>query len=896
MFPRIIVWLIITCFFVTPVQAGFNTKGGGFSSGSHTSSSAGYTLYIDYADKTVLESNEDILTIPVRLTKAVGFPVTATITLKGAKSQAEDYGFGKNYVLAGAVNTAYDTSTVSRTIPAGQTETNISIGIVNNSTIDKKAITLSLSGVSGGISRKANGPTITITDAGLSGGTYINALAPGYGLTALDNTGTRDNKAYLQAMIDYIHTHGNTKGMIYFPSGTYLTSVRLPLLKPNVGITFAGPDTGEKPIIKIIGSDSMGSMSITKGLNTVIHKVGHGLTSDNDLVYFQGLTQTGWTALNWGGATDYTTTGYWIRKIDNDSFSIHKNIPGGFNYKALARLEQGNPAVIELASANSMLEDGGSVLFRDINAANWTALNGNSYQVVKLTSLRYQLVGVNATGWGDVTTTPGNYYTNFNSNSLAACTETSGLYRPNYYWGRIFEAFTFPASGAQSPVAWKNLVFDGNLPNNGPFRNYEMAQAHAIFMAGNVANVNQLAVKVEGVDFVNIGGDGISVSHDVLANIYNCTMTDVMRGGVTFTGGRSESRLKLVTTAAGTLGLPTGLDAEVDGAGYGGTYAHNIYLYDVTCRDGDIDLCMRVDGTGDSTIVADRLVSSMPPSGEIYGFSYSNLGTGTFTNSTFYTPYYYQATGGGANNISMTGTLSFTDCNFIAVNRGVDTDGFISAVPKILSVTADKLLSFTRCNFRADSGISSSVPKWGVVHHQDIAVTENRRIAFTDCVFESSLNGGYRKASGYLGFFGTFTGCTFNHDGGNSCYGLWLTGRTTANQYIDLTLNNCDFNGPFAYLKESDAAIAHIMRLKDVRMTAANNIVGSASGIAGITFMGIEGNAVLRTISAGTGVPGAAVPGFYGTGVYDRYIYGAQSYKCTKTGTVGFTTPTWSAY
>lgn len=71
-----------------------------------------------------------------------------------------------------------------------------------------------------------------------------------------------------------------------------------------------------------------------------------------------------------------------------------------------------NPAVVTVASHG--LATGDYVSFSGILQANWTALNGNSYEITKLTANTFS-IAVNASAFGAYTDAAGKVWNDFNS-------------------------------------------------------------------------------------------------------------------------------------------------------------------------------------------------------------------------------------------------------------------------------------------------------------------------------------------------------------------------------------------------------------------------------------------------------------------------------------------------
>ena len=200
-------------------------------------------------------------------------------------------------------------------------------------------------------------------------------------------------------------------------------------------------------------------------------------------------------------------------------------------------------------------------------------------------------------------------------------------------WTRTFTTQNKPYSGTEDskPLIIKNLTFDGNSQNQGPYQNWELEQAHLIFLMGNPSQPGRLRAIIKDCHFKNGVGDGISQFVNVDLKVYNCEAENVFRGGWVLTGGHSKAYVKNFVTR-GNID-PTGIDIEVAGKGYGNTFDVNVVLEDVTCIDGDCDLGFP---GGNSTLVATRVKSFPPPFGLLMAkiVSFFTAGESASMNST----------------------------------------------------------------------------------------------------------------------------------------------------------------------------------------------------------------------------------------------------------------------
>jgi hypothetical protein len=154
------------------------------------------------------------------------------------------------------------------------------------------------------------------------------------------------------------------------------------------------------------------------------------------------------------------------------------------------------------------------------------------------------------------------------------------------------------------PLTLRDGILDGNLPNQGPFVNYELEQQHLVFFYADAAlGAGRLRVNLRGLTLQNSVADGISISTNVDAQISNCRATDCWRGGLVATGG--HTRIQVVDFTAGGYVYPSGIDIEIDGLGYQGSKAVDIQMTNVRI-DGDFEVGL--DGGG--TFIGDNIISN----------------------------------------------------------------------------------------------------------------------------------------------------------------------------------------------------------------------------------------------------------------------------------------------
>ncbi len=156
------------------------------------------------------------------------------------------------------------------------------------------------------------------------------------------------------------------------------------------------------------------------------------------------------------------------------------------------------------------------------------------------------------------------------------------------------------------PLVIRGLTLDGNSQNQGSYRNFELEQAHLIFVHANPASSGRVTFFAEDLLLVNGVADGISLYTNVSATLLRIRAVSLFRGGVTVTGGHTVASITDLKTETG-FDL-TGIDVEVDGEGFGKSFAVDLTLTDIAL-DGDLDIGL---GRG-SRVVIDRLVANGGP-------------------------------------------------------------------------------------------------------------------------------------------------------------------------------------------------------------------------------------------------------------------------------------------
>jgi hypothetical protein len=292
-------------------------------------------------------------------------------------------------------------------------------------------------------------------------------------------------------------------------------------------------------------------------------------------------------------------------------------------------------------------------------------------------------------------------------------------------WTRTFNTGTNPYKNSKDsrPLIIKGLTFDGNSQAQGPYKQYELEQAHLIFLSADPTLPGRLQAVVEDCTLNNNVGDGLSVNVNVVVKMYNCTSSNVFRGGFVLTGGNSSATVTKVTTM-GKID-PTGIDIEVDGKGYGGTYRVDVRLKGLRLLDGDFDIAV----SDNSTVTGDDIIAEAPF--YLYGLN-SRL---HFTNSTFKVG----AADEYSNRIVLPHDISFENCTFYVTRKETGNPYSFFAVADIWWQLAqfpaqyNQTLTFTNCRFMLDDNIRESDITNIIYAHSDVQDSKNRLIIRNSC-------------------------------------------------------------------------------------------------------------------------------------------------------------------
>lgn len=256
-----------------------------------------------------------------------------------------------------------------------------------------------------------------------------------------------------------------------------------------------------------------------------------------------------------------------------------------------------------------------------------------------------------------------------------------------------------------APIIFKNLVFDGNSQNQGPYKKYEQEHADLLFLTARRDSPGRLQVVIEDCLFRNSVSDGISIYKNVDVKVNNCTAIDCFRGGFLILGGNTRAVLTNYTGKG--KNDPAGIDVELSGdsEGYGNSTKVEFYMENINLPDGVFDI-----GLGFGSKVVGK---------NIYSHGFFNLvapgSTVTLSHCKFGIP-------PGAR-IVWPHRVTFEHCEFTALGNK-DKPPALQAAPFIawnLSGTSEKnqSVTFINCKFNVADGVAPETKVNGIATGRD---------------------------------------------------------------------------------------------------------------------------------------------------------------------------------
>jgi Pectate lyase superfamily protein/Calx-beta domain len=284
-------------------------------------------------------------------------------------------------------------------------------------------------------------------------------------------------------------------------------------------------------------------------------------------------------------------------------------------------------------------------------------------------------------------------------------------------WMRTFVA-EYAGEEDSKPLIIQGFTFDGNSQNQGSYQDYELEQAHLIFLEGSSDFPGKLKAYIKNCTFKNGVADAISVYTNVDVKVDNVEAINVFRGGFVLIGGNSSAQVHNLTTR-GEID-DTGIDIEIDGRGYGNSLKVDVILENLNLIDGDFDVAVE-EG---STVTGNNIFADAP----FYLFALNS--TIKLTNSQFKVG----AADGKSNRIVFPHDVTFENCEFYATRKETGESYQFFSIADVwwqhrgYRTQQNQRLIFKNSSFKVDSNINETDTTYAIHLRENSPVNNNRLI------------------------------------------------------------------------------------------------------------------------------------------------------------------------
>lgn len=285
-------------------------------------------------------------------------------------------------------------------------------------------------------------------------------------------------------------------------------------------------------------------------------------------------------------------------------------------------------------------------------------------------------------------------------------------------WIRTFDAakngYLYSGDEDSAPLVIEGLSFDGNRAAQSEYLKYQLEQAHLLFFQADPRRSGRLRVRIVNCQFQDCVADAISLYTNVDAQIVNCNARDCFRGGITITGG--YSRIQVMNFTAQGKVHATGIDVEVDGAGFGGSKRIELIINGLMLPDGDFDV-----GVHDGSVVLGTNIMAGAP------FNlYARDSMVRISNSTFGVGRY----SGKGNRVVHPGDVTFQNCRFRIDGESDDEAHKWAAIHVYWNLSEgqerNQSLKLLDCDFEVGPGIVERDTTYAIYCEADVAERRNR--------------------------------------------------------------------------------------------------------------------------------------------------------------------------
>lgn len=393
-------------------------------------------------------------------------------------------------------------------------------------------------------------------------------------------------------------------------------------------------------------------------------------------------------------------------------------------------------------------------------------------------------------------------------------------------------------------IVISGLTFDGNLANmNWTNNTYNQEQAHCLFVCGSATPATaetRAKFLVKDCHFRNSVADGLSqyYNSDLIAE--SITADNCFRGGFVSTGGNSRLVLR------GYVGENARLDFEVDGAGFGGSYASDVDVdgvivdqYGGGLRPGGVDLGSYV--LPNTSIFRARNVFSytgptnLAATGDVFELFNCYFTTGEYSPSKH-------------RLLRAANRTLIEKCHFHIVDDNPAATQYAGIQAQIESASPaglfqNKKVTFKNCSFSADAALAGK-EVYGVLSPSNIFSYSNL-YEFIDCHVPSNFTAAvYFIQGGRMRWRGGFVDSA----------SAWFADYSGTTRYVALEIDS-PVLGPNCtkFLGTNIAASA-----TGSTLTYKNVVINSTQ--AGITTRAGAATGIFDIINGGRTIMGTTVP------------------------------------
>lgn len=378
------------------------------------------------------------------------------------------------------------------------------------------------------------------------------------------------------------------------------------------------------------------------------------------------------------------------------------------------------------------------------------------------------------------------------------------------------------------PLVFRNMIFDGNRVNQGTYTGFELEQAHLLFVMADTIQKGRLRVIIDGCIFKENVADGVSIFKNTDITISNCYFDNLFRGGIVLTGG--WTKLRATTCRIGGDVHKSGIDIEVDNAGYDSSFSCDVEMGEIDC-DGDFDVSLR-----DSSVFLGTNINAL---GEPFVFN-GRESKMRISNSRFNAGVLSSVT----NRIVRPNDMQFDNCEFIVTEDNDTGDqSFVCAHVywQSSSTDTDQRLVFNNCKLGVDSTIEAGDTTYGIYCEADTDSRDNRLIT-NDCEFGSGLD---------YGIYVTQGGNIYTSNNTYDCTtAVYTSGNNAGGQNINYYADGMKVTSNVAtYHEINNSNAGFTYQYTNSTLDEAQNVIATTFGITSNVYQG------------GRTILGAAAPG-----------------------------------